>query len=564
MSANNLFHALCLHFHQPRGNLLLLAEDAPQGRAEGLRIIRAHERAVAHVRKYKGAAKLNVVLSSTLIEQLRDPAVIDAWRGDADLPALLNAWRTTEGIELIAAARDRAPLPIIPREDWPARLRSERALLEETLGRAPKGFWPAGELFSPEIVPALVAAGYEYVVLGADRLALLNGGPIDAYAPGFISHGGATIAVLPFDRIVSKAITSGMTVPSFADISRVNMGAMPRAPRPRIITTWTDAETAPFRVEDEAENFFGVFFSPYMEFRQTGEYPLRPVTISEYLADHSPVEELRALGPVDPVGSVDSFDVSRWPADEARRARVARLFAVSGRYRGLRRSGSARPDLGSLAVVHSLILDAEAGDHLLWGDEWLAKIDQALDVVDALLDAAEREIATTTRESAPSPDPSVPTSAPELAPASEAVIVPVSEQSFPVFVESAPTPLDVVEPSFEIETTEEPRPVFISEAEQVREPDEAAPPPAPAVEVVSEPEVSFPAVEASASDPEPSPVEVTPEPPPAVVPIVEAPPVPPTPPPAEPRAASKGAAKRSPKPKAGKSPRSRKSSGPSA
>jgi len=522
MSANNLFHALCLHFHQPRGNLLLLAEDVPVGRAEGLRIIRSYERVVHHAKKYKGVARLNVVLSSTLIEQLRDPAVIDAWRGDADLPGLLEAWRAADGIEPIATGRDRAPLPVIPREDWPAQLRLERSLLEETLGRAPKGFWPAAEMFSPEMVPALVAAGYEYVVLGADRLALARGGPIDAYAPGFLSHGGATIAVVPFDRGVSKAIVAGMTVPTFADTARVNMGAMPRASRPRLITTWTDAETEIFRVADEAESYFGVFFAPYMEFRQTGEYPLRPITLSEYLAGHAPVEELKVLGAVDPVGSVDSFDVSRWATEDARRARVARLFQVSGRYRGLRRSGTARPDLGSLNVVQSLILDAEAGDHLLWGEEWLAKIDRALDVVDALLDAAEREIAAVERVSEPRPDPAVPTAVePEAASVAESHVVPTPEQSFPVFVGVSTPQVGVVEPSFVIEETDEPRPTFVSDSEQS---DSAV------VETVPVAEPS-PAVE-------PVPILVVPEvvsvvePLPAVelpVPVVEAAPVPPPP-----------------------------------
>jgi len=520
MSANNLFHALCLHFHQPRGNLLLLAEDAPAARAEGLRIIRSYERVVHHAQKYKGAARLNVVLSSTLIEQLRDPAVIDAWRGDADLPALLAAWRAADCIELIATGRDRAPLPAIPREDWPAQLRLERTLLEETLGRAPRGFWPAAEMFSPEIVPALVACGYEYVVLGADRLSLSWGGPIDAYAPGFISHGGATIAVVPFDRGVSKAIVGGMSVPAFADTARVNMGAMPRASRPRLITTWADGETEIFRAEDEAENFFGVFFSPYMEFRQTGEYPLRPTTLSEYLAGNAPVEELKVLGAVDPVGSVDSFDVSRWATDEARRARVARLFRVSGRYRDLRRSGTARPDQGSLAVVHSLILDAEAGDHLLWGEEWLAKIDQALDVVDALLDAAEREIASVGRASEPRPDPAVPTvSEPASASVPESIVVSKPEQSFPVFVGMSTPSVDVVEPAFEIEATEEPRPTFVLDAEQ-------SPPrcvePTPVVveivpEIVAEP-AAPPVVEPPTSVVEPDPVAV-----PVPVPVQPAP-----------------------------------------
>jgi len=211
------------------------------------------------------------------------------------------------------------------------------------------------------------------------------------------------------------------------------------------------------------------------------------------------------------VGSVDSFDASRWATDDARRSRVARLFNVSARYRGLRRSGTARPDLGSLAVIHSLILDAEAGDHLLWGDEWLAKIDQSLDVVDALLDAAEREIAAVERVTEPRPDPAVPTvSEAASQPASEPTTVPISEHSFPVFVETSSTPIDVVEPSFVIVGAEEPDPVFVSDTDRSPAGEAPAVEPAvvatPVVEIVpvSEPSLSS---EASSAVAEPLPVE---------------------------------------------------------
>ena len=76
-------HALILHLYQPPDNLQqLLRQDEEELR----RILLRYERIARHAHKHPDVARMHVVFSAPLLEQLRAPALIDGCRHLVDIP----------------------------------------------------------------------------------------------------------------------------------------------------------------------------------------------------------------------------------------------------------------------------------------------------------------------------------------------------------------------------------------------------------------------------------------------------------------------------------------------
>jgi len=383
MPSESIQHALCLHLYQPEGNLrdLLRRDEDELGR-----ILQCYERIALHAHKYAHVARLHVALSGVLLEQLRDPALIDDCRHLADLPAILEGLRDATSIEFIGTGLRHAPLPLIPAADWDEQLRAERVQAEAVLGRVLKGYAPPAGVFSLEVVPALVRAGYEYLLLPAPLLVTPDGAGADPYRPYWLSHQGARIAVVPWDRGFSEAQEAGLDVAWFADEVRNGVAQSPARGAPYLLTTSSDAENGEwFRRLDEAHGFFGQFFSPYMEFCETGEYPVRPVHLSAYLRDHPPTAGI-GLRDASPAAPADAADLA------AARDRLAR---VSARYWSVAHAAThPAPLQQALPQARELILRSEDSGYLL-GDA--ARRAAMLD----LLDRAETLLGTQAKATGP-------------------------------------------------------------------------------------------------------------------------------------------------------------------
>lgn len=375
MPSEPIQHALCLHLYQPEGNLRdLLRRDED----ELVRILQCYERIARHAHKYAHVTRLHVALSGVLLEQLRDPALIAGCRHLADLPAILDGLRDAASIEFIGTGLRHAPLPLIPPADWDEQLRAERLQAEAVLGRVLKGYAPPAGVFSADLIPALVRAGYQYVLLPAPWLVTPEGAGADPYGPYWLSHEGKRIAVVPWDRGFSQAQEVGLDVAWFADEARNGVAQSVARGAPYLLTTWSDGENGEwFRRLDEEHGFFGHFFSPYMEFCETGEYPVRPVHLSAYLRDHPPATGigLRAELPAPPTAASGAAEVA---------AARDRLAQVSARYWSLAHAAAhPAPLQQALPQARELILRAEDSGYLL-GDG--ARRTAMLD----LLDEAER------------------------------------------------------------------------------------------------------------------------------------------------------------------------------
>lgn len=373
MEPSKILHALGLHMHQPPGNLRLLIDSNPW---EAEQIIRCYERAARYAHQYSEVGRLHVGFSGVLLEQFRDPEIVDRYRYLVDIPAMLESYARADNIELIGMGYFHPIFPLIPQEDWEEQLLAGRRIIQELFGRAPKGFWPPEMAFCMEMIPALVKAGYEYVVVDGVHVQP-QAGILDLYQPYRASYGGESITIIPRDRDISNAQESGLDPGWFFNEVAHKIAQSPRPQAVRLVTTWSDGENGGwFRQTHEESGFFGHFFAPYMEAVRAGRAPVRPVLISEYLRDHPPVAEALVRTGAWNVGSTSGFDFSQWAGTETQRQAVEKICSVSARYWRLKNQEEWLSPKGRQALVRAreLILEGETSCFLFWGDAWVPEL----------------------------------------------------------------------------------------------------------------------------------------------------------------------------------------------
>mgnify|MGYP003573090640 CR=1 FL=1 len=394
MSDTTIFHALGLHMHQPPGNLKLLI-DANAWEAE--QIIRCYERAARYARAYRDVAFLHVGFSGILLEQLRDPTIIDRYRRFVDIPAMLDSYREATNVELIGMGYYHPIFPLVPEADWDDQLLSGRQIMEECFGRTPLGFWPPEMAFSMEMVPALVKAGYAYVVVDGVHVRPQDGVD-DTYRPYRACHEGVCITVVPRDRNISNAQESGLDPDWFAREVRAKVAQSARPSEDRLVTTWSDGENGGwFRQTHEASGFFGHYFEPYMRQVRAGACPVRPVALSGYLRTHPPGTEARVQAGAWNVGSTSGYDFAQWAGSETQRQAAAAVTQASRRYHGLRDRREGLPETArrDLEQARRLILEAETSCFLFWGDSWIPHLYERTNPALSLLEGVEQALRAT-------------------------------------------------------------------------------------------------------------------------------------------------------------------------
>lgn len=370
MTGTDICHALGLHMHQPPGNLRLLIEANPW---EAEEIIRCYDRVPRYALAYRDVARLHVGFSGVLLEQFLDPWIVDRYRHIVDIPQMLARYREADNIELIGMGYYHPIFPLIPRADWSEQLQQGRVLMEQVFGRAPSGFWPPEMAFTMEMIPALVQAGYQYVVVDGVHVRPQDG-INDIFRPYIACRDGACISVVPRDRDVSNAQASGLNPDWFRQEIVRRIAESPRPQDERILTTWSDGENGGwFRQTHEPSGFFGFFFAPYMEQVRAGTYPITPVRLSDYLERVPPTAQTRVQTGAWNVGSTSGQDLSQWAGSERQRNAVAEVERLSTRYWDLIRGASTQQAQAGAALMRArrLILEAETSCFLFWGDAWI-------------------------------------------------------------------------------------------------------------------------------------------------------------------------------------------------
>jgi 4-alpha-glucanotransferase len=370
MTGTNLYHALGLHMHQPPRNLERLIQSSPE---DAEQIIRCYERAARYTQEYRDSAHLHLGFSGILLEQLLDPGVVDAYRHIVDIPRMLERYCEATNVELVGMGYYHPIFPLIPKADWEEQLMRGRAVVEKAFGRAPRGFWPPEMAFSMEMIPALVKAGYAYVVVEGIHV-WPQDGLSDIYRPYLACHEGVCITVVPRDRDLSTAQENGTSPDWFAGESLRRVQTSPRPAQSRLLTTWSDGEnTGWFRRTPEDLGFFGRFFAPLMERARTGETSLTPIALSDYLEKNPPAARARVQTGSWSAGSTAGHEFSRWAGSEAQQKAAELIRDLSRRYWDLEHEQGSLGEKNRQALAHAraLILEAQTSCFLFWGDAWI-------------------------------------------------------------------------------------------------------------------------------------------------------------------------------------------------
>jgi 4-alpha-glucanotransferase len=143
---------------------------------------------------------------------------------------MLERYREADKIELIGMGYSHPIFPLIPHADWSEQLSLGRAQMEQVFGRAPRGFWPPEMAFTMAMIPALVQAGYDYVVVDGVHVRPEDG-ISDIFRPYLACHEGVCISVVPRDRDVSNAQESGLNPRWFRDEVLWRTAGSPRPDR---------------------------------------------------------------------------------------------------------------------------------------------------------------------------------------------------------------------------------------------------------------------------------------------------------------------------------------------
>ncbi|MGQ9660658.1 MAG: glycoside hydrolase family 57 [Thermochromatium sp.] len=380
-----IFHALGLHMHQPPGNLRLLFEANPW---EAEQILRCYERAVRYAERYPDVARLHVSFSGVLLEQLLDPEIVARYRHILDIPEMLERYRAANNIELLGLGYYHPIFPLIPQADWLEQIERGRAIIEQVFGRSPRGFWPPELAFSMEMIPPLVRAGYEYVIVDGVHVRPEDG-VNDGFRPYIACCDGVCITIVPCDRDLSNAQAHGLNPRWLRDELSWRVAVSPRPHEARLVTTWSDGENGSwFRQMHEPSGFFGHFFVPYMEQCREGESQITPVLLGDHLARQRPTTRARVQTGPWSITATCQDECSPWIGSERQRQAVDEVHRLSERYWSLYH---ARPDAYRIAGealrrARHQILEAETSCFLYWGDAWLPHLKARTQLAAAALD----------------------------------------------------------------------------------------------------------------------------------------------------------------------------------
>ena len=369
MSYVTILHALGLQMHQPPGNLQLLIEtNVP----EAQQIIYAYDRVTRYAHKYPHSARLHVGFSGILLEQLKNPAIIDSYRQFIDIPAMLQSYAEAKNIELVGTGYFHPIFPLMPRDHWRDQLLSEQQLMEDVFGRKPRGFWAPETAFCMEMIPTLAELGYEYVILEAAHIQP-QGENFNVFQPYQVCYEGACITVLPRHHALSAAQEHGLTPVQLVDTLQPYHHA---SHTPRVLTTWSNGENSAW-LRDESEGFFLRFFSPYMEHLENAQYPVQPILLSEWLRAHPPTAQAEIHA---------GYDFGQWRGSERQHQALSDLHQLSQRYQQVKLIHS---DAQLLPQVYRELLEAESSCLLFWGETWLEQLCHRLIHIEKLLNAIE-------------------------------------------------------------------------------------------------------------------------------------------------------------------------------
>jgi len=237
-----------------------------------------------------------------------------------------------------------------------------------------------------EMIPYLVEAGYEYVIVDHVHVrAKKSDAAVDCYRPYYACYDKARITIIPRQRDLSNAQESGLNPGWFLDELGHKLNGIPAKGTTRLVTTWSDGENGGwFRQLDERSGFFGYFFAPLVDKIMKKETGLQFCKLSDYIKKCPPQQEAVVNTGAWNVASTSGYDFAQWNGSESQKKAIKALFDVSRRYWELRDRKMTADKKKDLARARQLILDAETSCYLFWGEAWLPKLYEKTAAAEAL------------------------------------------------------------------------------------------------------------------------------------------------------------------------------------
>ena len=387
-----IHHAIGLSMHQPPGNLLTLHNSAE--RHEAKQILWCYDRVTRMLEGYEDVARLHLMFSGTLLKQLEDPAIAETFSDTLDLEDMLARYQRCQNIEYLGSGLYHPVFPLIPEADWLAQAGWWHGLGKKLLGRDWfPGFCPPEIAFSPEMIPTLAGLGYRYVIV--DCWYLKPKGEMRweelRYRPHVARHGGAEIIVVPLDRELSNAQSSG-TSPWWIEKEIAERTKF--CDFPALVTTWSDGENGGwFRNYNQHSNFWFSYYQPFLEKVRKEEYPVKPIFLTEYLERFGTLGEVKVNTAAWNTGDHSGLDFLQWTGSDAQKEALARVAEISqalqsafdnAYHKSVKDPEGLRKELAE-AQWH--LLRAQTSCNFYWGEAWIYKCHNDLDAACTHLEA---------------------------------------------------------------------------------------------------------------------------------------------------------------------------------
>jgi len=393
-----VFHALVLNLHQPSGNLEYLIEHRNWKAKE---ILFALDRIPRSLWGYGDVARVHLSLSGNLLETLANQRFQQRVYGTVDCGSFLWHIQNQQIFEILGTAYYHPVLPLIPAPDRIEQIRRWQGIGSHLLWRDRfSGFWPPEMGFSMDLIPLLQSSGYDFVLVDSENVKPLDSMSWEElrYRPHLARYGHEEIVVVVRDRDLSNAQESGM---DFDWFNREVRERTKWCDFPPLVTTCTDGENGGwFRNVTPQANFWGSFYAELLSDARNGSQKILPTFIGEYLSRYGAHGYVEVETAAWNTGWHSGKGFTQWTGSQAQKEAIARLESTSAAFHETFEDPAVK-NLSDHLVHHELenshwhLLRAETSCNFFWGEAWVHRCHDDLDIAWSHLDKAKQLISST-------------------------------------------------------------------------------------------------------------------------------------------------------------------------
>lgn len=378
-------HALVLNLHQPSGNLEYLLENQQW---EAKEILWAMDRIPRSLWGYEDIAKVHLSLSGTLLETLINPDFQEKVYGITKVGDLLWFLQNTNLFHILGTGYYHPVFPLTPENDWKEQCTRWLGIGKHVFWRSSfSGFWPPEMGFCMEMIPLLKNLGYRYVLVDSKYIEPLEKMSWEEihYQPHFAKFGDDEIIVIVRDRELSDAQEAGMDWGWFSYEVNQRTKFCNFVP---LVTTCTDGENGGwFRNTNEKSNFWQYFYKEFMNKARAGLCNIKPVFIDNYLDTHGAHGYVNVKTGAWNTGWHHGEGFIQWTGSQEQKNTLDRIKKVSDKFHQLSDSNN-KIDKNDLEEAYWRILRSETSCNVFWGEAWVHRCHQDLDLAEELIDSA--------------------------------------------------------------------------------------------------------------------------------------------------------------------------------